>query len=116
MFPEHMCVKAFGELMFARTLSKHLESHSLGSLSSKQAQFLLWGGLRIEHNGQLLKSQNFLDWIYENVSADEESEKSRKLLEFLLQQVPSDAIIDERSKADALTKVLSCLQALWVVT
>jgi hypothetical protein len=113
--PELMYMKALGELIYAKILYKYLVLHNLGSLSIKQAHFLPWGCLRIEHKGQLLKSHRLLGWLY-NVFADEDSEKSRRFLEFLLQQVPSDAIIYDRSKADAIAKVLSCLQALWVAT
>lgn len=111
LIPEFMCFKAIMESINARKLSKHLKAHKLGSISTKQAHFFLWGGLRIQHDGQLLKNQKLGDWI---LSTDFEDENSKEFLHFLLERVPSDAIIDDRSKADALAKVLSCSQALWV--
>jgi len=110
--PEFICTKAWREFVEARTLRKTFERHGLSPISTKQAFFLLCGGVRyVRPNGELLKTHRIVLWINRASLSDE---KARNFMLFMLDHLPNDARIDDRSKADILAKVLTCSQALWV--
>lgn len=109
--PEMMCLKAFFEIYTARKLVKLLAQNHFGKHSLKQAHYLLWGGIRIKHGQAFLKNSVVNSRILHGKTLKHEG---RKLLELLTRNVPIDDHIDERSKADVVTKVITCFQATWV--
>lgn len=74
-----------------------------------QAHYILMGGFVIEVGSDDSSSIKLLQWQH-----------LRRLVEvegpdWIQKQLPSDQDINDRSKTDALTTVLACLQSLWLV-
>lgn len=110
LVPELMCLKAVYEFFAARKLVRVVENQEGQNISMKQAHFLLWGGLSIIHQGRILKSSQIGTLI---LNEDHFSDEASKFLKVLLEYLPDDEDIDDRSKADVIAKFLACGQAFW---
>jgi hypothetical protein len=110
LVPELMCLKAVYEFFAARKLVRVVIAQERQNISMKQAHFLLWGGLRIIHQGRILKNSQIGTRILDE---DHFSNEASKFLKVLLKYLPDDEDIDDRSKADVIAKFLACGQAFW---
>ena len=112
--PELMCARAVIQWYVAGRLVRVLEEQKVASISKKQAFFIQTGGLQpmLKYFGSkrvlnlgLIAPSAFKEILRDPLGRDFVSE--------LLNHLPTDNEIDDRSKADLLAKIIVCVQASW---
>jgi hypothetical protein len=118
LFPEMVCLKAVNDHWRTRQMMELLAEHKLPKPSIKQAHFLVMGGIRVAvtvgGRKKLLDNQWLASTRIISLCNDKHDPRARSFLHWLLEKLPTDEEIDEKSKADPITKLITCTQVIWV--
>lgn len=111
LFPEFMCLRAIAEYLYARRLQQSAKMAVSSSISMTQAFCLVSGSLRIRG----LKQSYLLDLLaWPALALDGVKSTWEDHWWYILNKVPTDSQIMDRSKSDSLGKILTSFQATWV--
>lgn len=116
--PELIAFMAYREWANARLLRKVWAERLHERITSKQAFFLMAGGIRVECEDSQQRRYEFD--MHEFLRLEKERKSGgqlhlAKFLECFHEELPSDEEIDADSKADVLSKLITCVQSMWLL-